>query len=310
MARTRFPADVGLSSRMLLTMFLLGLLYVVFVVVLVAILGTRSLPLVLLIAGGFLFFQYFFSDRIALFSMRGHEVSPRQAPELHQLIDRLCALADMPKPRVAIADSDLPNAFATGRNQKHAVVCVTTGILRRLSEPELEAVLSHELSHVAHRDVAVMTLASFLGILAGFVVRSSIYAGAYGGFGGYGRSNDNRDNTGAVILLVVLASAIVYALSFLLTRALSRYRELSADRSGAILIGRPSTLASALVKVSGEMARIPTRDLRAAEPLNAFFFAPALAPGFSFSSLFATHPPLQRRLDQLARLEAQLGRQA
>jgi heat shock protein HtpX len=310
MARTRFPADVGLSSRMLLTMFLLGLLYVVFVVVLVAILGTRSLPLVLLIAGGFLFFQYFFSDRIALFSMRGHEVSPRQAPELHQLIDRLCALADMPKPRVAISDSDLPNAFATGRNQQHAVVCVTTGILRRLSEPELEAVLSHELSHVAHRDVAVMTLASFLGILAGFVVRSSIYAGAYGGFGGYGRSNDNRDNTGAVILLVVLASAIVYALSFLLTRALSRYRELSADRSGAILIGRPSTLASALVKVSGEMARIPTRDLRAAEPLNAFFFAPALAPGFSFSSLFATHPPLQRRLDQLARLEAQLGRQA
>jgi heat shock protein HtpX len=307
MARTRFPADLGLSSRMLLTMFLLGLLYVVFVAVLVAL--KIPLALVLLIAGGFLFFQYFFSDRIALFSMRAQEVSPRQAPELHQMIDRLCALADMPKPRVAIADSDLPNAFATGRNQKHAVVCVTTGILRRLSEPELEAVLSHELSHVAHRDVAVMTLASFLGILAGFVVRSSIYAGAYGGFGGYGR-NDNRDNTGAVILLVVLASAIVYALSFLLTRALSRYRELSADRAGAILIGRPSTLASALVKVSGEMARIPTRDLRAAEPLNAFFFAPALSPGFSFSSLFATHPPLQRRLDQLARLEAQLGRQA
>jgi heat shock protein HtpX len=307
MARTRFPADFGLSSRMLLTMFLLGLLYVVFIGVLVAVLGRQSLPLVLLIAGGFLFFQYFFSDRIALYAMRGHEVSPRQAPELHQMIDRLCALADMPKPRVAISDSDVPNAFATGRDQKHAVVCVTTGILRRLSEPELEAVLSHELSHVAHRDVAVMTLASFLGILAGFVVRAAIYGGAYGGFG---RSNDNRDNTGAVILLVVLASAVVYALSFLLTRALSRYRELSADRAGAILIGRPSTLASALVKVSGEMARIPTRDLRAAEPLNAFFFAPALAPGFSFSSLFATHPPLQRRLDQLARLEAQLGRQA
>jgi heat shock protein HtpX len=309
MARTRFPADFGLSSRMLLTMFLLGLLYVVFVAVLVAVLGTQYLPLVLLIAGGFLFFQYFFSDRIALYAMRGHEVSPRQAPELHQMIDRLCALADMPKPRVAISDSDLPNAFATGRNQKHAVVCVTTGILRRLSEPELEAVLSHELSHVAHRDVAVMTIASFLGILAGLVVRYSFYAGAFGG-GGWGRSSDNRDNTGAMILLVVLASAVVYALSFLLTRALSRYRELSADRAGAILIGRPSTLASALVKVSGEMARIPTRDLRAAEPLNAFFFAPALAPGFSFSSLFATHPPLQRRLDQLARLEAQLGRQA
>jgi heat shock protein HtpX len=307
MARTRYPADVGLSSRMLLTMFLLGLLYVVFVGVLIYLIG--NWVLVALIAGGFLFFQYFFSDRIALYAMRGQEVSPQQAPELHQVIDRLCALADMPKPRVAISDSDIPNAFATGRNQQHAVVCVTTGILRRLSEPELEAVLSHELSHVAHRDVAVMTIASFLGILAGLVVRYSFYAGAFGG-GGWGRSNDNRDNSGAIILLVVLVSAIVYALSFLLTRALSRYRELSADRSGAILIGRPSTLASALVKVSGEMGRIPTRDLRAAEPLNAFFFAPALAPGFSFSSLFATHPPLQRRLDQLARLEAQLGRQA
>jgi heat shock protein HtpX len=307
MPRTRFPADRGLSSRMLLTMFLLGLLYVAFVAVLITLLN--SWVLVVLIAGGFLFFQYFFSDRIALYSMHAREVSPQQAPELHQIVDRLCALADTPKPRVAIADSDVPNAFATGRNQKHAVVCVTTGILRRLSEPELEAVLSHELSHVAHRDVAVMTIASFLGILAGFVVRSSIYAGAYGG-GGWGRSNDNRDNTGAVILLVVLASAIVYALSFLLTRLLSRYRELSADRAGAILIGRPSLLASALVRINGEMSRIPTRDLRAAEPLNAFFFVPAIAPGFSFSSLFATHPSLDRRLEQLARLEAELGRRA
>ena len=308
MARSRFPADIGLTSRMVLTMFLIGLVYVAFVAVLIAV----KVPLVwiIVIAGGFLFFQYFFSDRIAMFSMRAHEVSAQQEPVLHGIVDRLCALADMPKPKVAIAESDIPNAFATGRNQKTAVLCVTTGIMRRLEEPELEAVLSHELSHVAHRDVAVMTIASFLGLLAGFVVRSSLYAGAYGGFGGYGRRDDSRDNTGAIILLVVLASAVVYALSFLLTRALSRYRELSADRSGAILIGRPSTLASALVKVSGEMARIPTRDLRAAEPLNAFFFAPALAPGFSFSSLFATHPPLQRRLDQLARLEAQLGRQA
>src|ERR671915_407813 len=191
MARTRFPADAGLSSRMLLTMFLLGLLYVVFVAVLVAL--KIPLVLVLLIAGGFLFFQYFFSDRIALSSMRAPEGSPEQAPELHQMIDRLCALADMPKPKVAVADSDLPNAFATGRNQKHAVVCVTSGILRRLSAPELEAVLSHQLSHVAHRDVAVMTIASFLGILAGFVVRSSIYAGAYGG-GGRGRRNQPGHN--------------------------------------------------------------------------------------------------------------------
>jgi heat shock protein HtpX len=293
---------------MLGTMFLLGLLYVVFVAVLIALLGRESLPLILLIAGGFLFVQYFFSDRIALSVMRGREVTPEQAPELHQMVDRLCALADMPKPRVAIADSDLPNAFATGRNHKHAVVCVTTGILRRLSEPELEAVLSHELSHVAHRDVAVMTIASFLGILAGLVVRSSIYAGAYGG--GWGRSNDRDNNAGAVILLVVLASAVVYGISFLLIRLLSRYRELSADRAGAILIGRPSLLASALVKITGDMGRIPTRDLRAAEPLNAFFLVPAAAPGFSFSTLFATHPPLRQRLEQLERLEAQLGRPA
>ncbi len=307
MARSRYPADVGLSTRMALTLFLIGLVYVAFIAVLIAV--KVPIALIVIIAGGFLFFQYFFSDRIALFSMHAHEVSPREAPVLHGIVDRLCALADMPKPRVAVADSDIPNAFATGRSQKAAVLCVTSGLMRRLGEPELEAVLSHELSHVAHRDVAVMTIASFLGLLAGFVVRSSIYAGAYGGFGG-GRSNDNRDNTGAVILLVVLASAIVYALSFLLTRALSRYRELSADRSAAILTGRPSTLASALVKVSGEMARIPTRDLRAAEPLNAFFFAPALSPGFSLSSLFSTHPSLQRRLDQLARIEREMGQVA
>jgi heat shock protein HtpX len=308
MARSRFPADIGLTSRMVLTMFLIGLVYVAFVAVLVAV----KVPLVwiIVIAGGFLFFQYFFSDRIAMFSMRAREVSAQQEPVLHGIVDRLCALADMPKPKVAVAESDIPNAFATGRNQKTAVLCVTTGIMRRLEEPELEAVLSHELSHVAHRDVAVMTIASFLGLLAGFVVRSSLYAGAYGGFGGYGRRDDSRDNTGAIILLVVLASAVVYALSFLLTRALSRYRELSADRSAAILTGRPSTLASALVKVSGEVARIPTRDLRAAEPLNAFFFVPALSPGFSFSSLFSTHPTLQRRLDQLANIEREMGRAA
>jgi heat shock protein HtpX len=293
---------------MVLTMFLIGLVYAAFIAVLIAL--RVPIVLIVIIAGGFLFFQYFFADRIALFSMHAREVSPQEAPVLHGIVDRLCALSDVPKPRVAIADSDIPNAFATGRNQKAAVLCVTTGIMRRLDEPELEAVLSHELSHVAHRDVAVMTIASFLGLLAGFVVRSSIYAGAYGGFGGYGRRDDSRDNTGAIILLVILASAIVYALSFLLTRALSRYRELSADRSAAILTGRPSTLASALVKVSGQIARIPTRDLRAAEPLNAFFFVPALAPGFSLSSLFSTHPSLERRLDQLARIEREMGQVA
>jgi heat shock protein HtpX len=295
---TRFASDRGLTARMAVTMFLLGLLYVVFVGVLVAV-GVRTLG-VLVIAVGLLLVQYFLSDRIALFAMGGREVSPEQAPELHGLIDRLCALADMPKPRVAIADSDVPNAFATGRNQKHAVVCVTTGILRRLEPQELEGVLAHELSHVAHRDVAVMTIASFLGIVAGLMTRFALYTGL-------GRS---RDNSGGlpIGLIIMLVSAVVYAISFLLTRALSRYRELAADRAGALLTQRPSALASALTKVSGEMARIPTRDLREAEPFNAFYFAPALSKRQSLATLFSTHPPLERRLAELAKISAQLGR--
>lgn len=305
MARTRFPADRGLAGRMVLTMFLLGLLYVVFIGVLTA-LGT-SFVVVLLIAGGLLFAQYTFSDRIALFSMNAHEVSAAEQPVLHGTIDRLCALADMAKPRVAIADTDLPNAFATGRDPDHAVVAVTTGLLRRLDGPQLEAVLAHELSHVAHRDVMVMTIASFLGIAAGLLTRFAFYSGMFGGFGGH--HSDDDDNGGAPAVLIVLAvSVAVYAVSFLLTRALSRYRELSADRAAAVLTGRPSTLAAALVRISGEMSRIPTRDLRSAEPLNAFFFAPALAPGFSISSLFSTHPSLERRLEQLSRIEADMGR--
>jgi heat shock protein HtpX len=299
--RTRFPADRGLTSRMLLTMFLLGLLYVAFVAVLVAV--ARSGLFALVTTAGLLIVQYLASDRIALFAMGGKEVDPDEAPELHGIVDRLCALADMPKPRVAIADSDIPNAFATGRNPAHAVVCATTGLMRRLDEPEIEAVLAHELSHVAHRDVAVMTIASFLGLAAGLVVRFAYYSGL---FGGYGR-RDDREGGVPVVLVVMLVSAIVYAVSFLLTRALSRYRELSADRGAAVLTGRPSTLASALVKVSGEMSKIPDRDLRSAEPLNAFFFAPALAKGFSFSSLFSTHPSLEQRLEQLARIEAQMS---
>ncbi|MBW3602590.1 MAG: zinc metalloprotease HtpX [Actinobacteria bacterium] len=298
MARTRFAPDRGLSTRMLVTMFLLGLLYVAFVAVLLAV--ARSAVVALLIAAGFLVFQYFASDRIALFAMGGREVDAGRAPQLHAIIDRLCALADMPKPRVAVADVDMPNAFATGRNPSHAVVCVTTGLMRRLDEPEVEAVLAHELSHVAHRDVAVMTIASFLGIAAGLVTRFAFYSSMFGG--------RNREGGAPVVLVVMLVSIVVYAISFLLTRALSRYRELSADRAGAILIGRPSTLASALTKVSGQMARIPSRDLRRAEPLNAFFFTPALSKDFSLSSLFSTHPSLPRRLEQLSRLETELGR--
>jgi heat shock protein HtpX len=290
-------ADGGLVRRMVLTMFLLGLLYVVFIGVLIGV-GVNWAIVLVVVVGGFLF-QYFYSDKIALYSMHGRVVSPAEAPELHAVVDRLCALTDAPKPQVAIADADMPNAFATGRTPKRAVLCVTTGLLRRLEPEELEGVLSHELAHVAHRDVAVMTIASFLGVLAGLITRMAVYVRMGG---------RDRDNNAAVIVLaVVVASAIVYALSFLLIRTLSRYRELAADHAGALVTGRPSALASALVKVSGEMGRIPTKDLRQAEAFNAFFFVPAFARGFSLSSLFATHPPLERRLEALGQLAAQLG---
>lgn len=296
--KTRIKADRGLVQRMVLTMFLLGLLYVVAIAVLLA--ANVNWLIILLVVGGGFWFQFFYSDRIAVYAMHGRIVTPEQAPELHAIIDRLCALSDAPKPKVAIAESDVPNAFATGRSPSRAVVCVTTGLLRRLDPEELEGVLSHELAHVAHRDVAVMTIASFLGILAGMITRMALWVR----FGG-------RNNQAAMVfVLVVVVSAVVYALSFVLTRALSRYRELAADHAGATLTGRPSVLASALVKVSGEMSRIPTKDLRAAEAFNAFFFAPAIASGFSLSSLFATHPPLERRLEQLGQLSAQLGEAA
>ncbi|HEX2896248.1 MAG TPA: zinc metalloprotease HtpX [Marmoricola sp.] len=302
---TRFASDRGLTRRMLLTTFLLGLLYVLFAAVLVALL--RSALLAVVIAGALLFAQYWFSDRMALFAMHGRLVTPEEAPELHGVIDRLCALADMPKPAVAVADVDAPNAFATGRSPSRAVVCATTGLLRRLDAEELEGVLAHELSHVAHRDVAVMTVASFLGVLAGLLTRFGLYAGLYGG--GRGRNREG-DNTAVAIMAVVAVSAVVYALSFLLTRALSRYRELAADRAAVLLTARPAALAAALTKVSGDMARIPTKDLRKAEAFNAFFFAPAVASGFSLTSLFATHPTLQQRLEQLAVLSRELGRAA
>jgi heat shock protein HtpX len=295
---------------MLVTAFLLGLLYVVFTAVLIVLI--KSAVLAILVAGGLLFAQYWFSDRIALYAMNGRVVSAQNAPELHGVVDRLCALADLPKPAVAIADSDVPNAFATGRSPRSAVVCATTGLLRRLDTEELEGVLAHELSHIAHRDVAVMTIASFLGVLAGLITRFGLYAGLFGGFGqrdGDG-DGDGEDNTALVFVAVVAVSAVVYGISFMLTRALSRYRELAADRAAALLTGRPSVLAAALTKISGDMAQIPTQDLRHAEPFNAFFFAPALSPGFSLSSLFSTHPSLTQRLDQLAQLSVQLGRGA
>jgi heat shock protein HtpX len=306
--KSRIPPDHGLSTRMFITGLLLVILYGAVGTALWF--GLHRLLLLVVIVGGLLFCQYWFSDKLALWGMDGRIVTPQEAPELHGAIDRLCALADMPKPRVAIADTDMPNAFATGRSPKSAVVCATSGLMRRLDEPELEAVLAHELSHVAHRDVAVMTIASSLGVLAGLITRVMLYSAMFGG-GGRGRGS-SRGGTQVILyeMLILLVSVVVYTISFLLTRALSRYRELAADRSGAILIGRPSLLASALVKISGDIGRIPTRDLRKAEAFNAFFFTPAISQqqgsGFSLGSLFSTHPSLEVRLAQLQRLEVQL----
>jgi heat shock protein HtpX len=303
------PSDHGLTVRMFTTGLMLVLLYGAVIGLLIAF-GV-SYAIVLVLAFVVLFVQYWFSDKIALFGMGGHIVTPEQAPQLHGVIDRLCALADMKKPRVAIADTDVPNAFATGRSPNSAVVCATSGLMRRLDESELEAVLAHELSHVAHRDVAVMTIASFLGVVAGLITRTMFWTGMMGGFGGGNSNNNNngQDNAAMVELAVLVVSVVVYAISFLLTRALSRYRELAADRSGALLTGQPSALASALVKVTGEMSRIPTRDLRSAEAFNAFYFTPAIASkGVSLSTLFSTHPSLDQRLAQLASIEAELGR--
>jgi heat shock protein HtpX len=298
---------------MTLTMFLLGLVFVGFVAALVGILtavhasGAAVVFFPVLLGLGLGIGSFYWSDKIALRTAGAVEVSPQQAPELHGIVDRICALADMPKPRIAIAPTDLPNAFATGRNSKTAVLCVTEGLMRRLDREELEGVLAHEMSHVAHKDVAVMTIASFLGIIAALLVRFSFYGELFGGGGG--RRDNNGQQALPIMLIIMLVSIVVYAVSFLLIRLLSRYRELAADRSGALLTGQPSKLASALQKVSGTIAQIPTKDLRAsgAEALNAFYFVPALTSGKSLSTLFSTHPSLEKRLAELAKISKQLG---
>jgi heat shock protein HtpX len=285
-------------------MFITGLALVALYAIIISVMLSFgvSVVLVIVIAGALIFSQYYFSDKIAMFSMQAHEVTPQQEPKLHEIVDRLCLLADMKKPRVGVSEMDMPNAFATGRNPNHAVICATRGIMRRLNDEELEAVLAHELSHVAHRDVAIMTIASGVGILAGLIGRIALFGTMFGG-GGRGRGGQN------IILLelaTLVLSVVVYMVAFLLTMALSRYRELAADRSGAILIGKPSVLASALVHVTGDMGRIPRTDLRKVEGMNAFFFAPALAGGTA-ANLFSSHPSLEKRLDQLNKLEKELN---
>jgi heat shock protein HtpX len=315
-ARTRYAPDRGLTVRMTATMFLLGLVFVAFIAAIIGI-GTAynasDAAIVLfavVLGGGFAIGSLFYSDKIALRTAGAREVTPQEAPELHGIVDRLCALADMPKPRVAIANSNMPNAFATGRNSEHAVLCVTTGLMAKLNPDELEGVIAHEMSHVAHKDVQVMTAASFLAIIAALLIRVAFYGELFGG-GGRGRGRGNQ-NTAMIMFALMAVSIIVYAVSFVLIRMLSRYRELSADRSGALLTGRPSALQSALVKVSGDMGRIPTQDLRTAKPMNAFYFAPAmhLAPKGSMAAIFSTHPSLERRLAELDKVQAQLNRTA
>jgi heat shock protein HtpX len=298
-ARRWYGRDGGLTTRMTLTLFGLGLIYVLFIGALIA--AGVGAVFVLVIAAAFALVQIFFGDKIALASMRARITEPDEAPELHGMIERLCQLSDLPKPRVAVADSDIPNAFAAGHNSKSATVCVTTGIMQRLEPRELEGVLAHELSHIANRDVIVMTIAGFLATVAGLLVRMGVYSGMMGG----GR-RDSRDNSAAVFMIVVLVSVVVYVLSFLLLRALSRYREYAADRGAAIMTGSPAQLASALAKISGTMDRVPTKDLRAAEGMNAFFIIPAVAKGFSLSSLVSTHPPVEKRIERLMAMQATL----
>jgi heat shock protein HtpX len=292
---TSFGKDTGLQIRMTFVFFLLGVLYVALIVALLAS-GANGVT-VAFIAGGLALFQLFGSDKLALHAMGAREVTPQEAPELHAMIERLCVQADLPKPKVAVADTRMPNAFALGRSPKSATVCATTGIMELLSPAELEGVMAHELTHVANRDVLVMTLAGFFATIAAYIVQFGFF---FGGGGGYG---DDDDNPSFIVLFLV--SIAVYIISFFLMQALSRYREFAADRGSALITGRPSALASALMKISSGMERIPQKDLRASSELSAFYIFPPGVKG-SISGLFATHPPMEKRIEALQRLEAQL----
>jgi heat shock protein HtpX len=289
-----FGKDTGLQIRMTVTMFLLGLVYVIFVVALLGA-GVNGVT-VAIIAGGLALVQLFASDKLALAAMGARVVTPQEAPQLHAMIDRLCVQADLPKPRVAVANTRMPNAFALGRSPKSATVCATTGIMELLSPAELEGVMAHELTHVKNRDVMIMTIASFFASVASMILQFGFFFG--------GGSGDDDDGPG--FFAVILVSLAVYVISFFLMTALSRYREFVADRGAALITGRPSALAAALQKLSSGMARLPQQDLRVANGLSAFFIAPPTKQ--SIMGLFATHPPMEKRIEALARLEAQLQR--
>jgi heat shock protein HtpX len=300
MKRKAYGRDFGLSSRMVLTSFLLGAVYVAFAVILFQVLNV-GLVAMLLIVLGLAAFQYFTSDRIALAASGAKVVTPEQAPELHAMVDRLCAMSDLPKPRVAVIPTEVPNAFATGRSPKHAAVAVTEGLWRRLEPQEIEGVLAHELSHIANRDVLVMTLASFFAMLAALLTRFGLYGGMFGG------GDRNRDGGAPVWLIIFVVSMLTYVISFVLIRMISRYREYAADRGSALITGAPEQLMSALQKIASDMLRIPQRDLRQVESMNAFFIIPTNVKS-AVGELFATHPPLEKRLARLGQIAQEMGR--
>jgi heat shock protein HtpX len=305
MRRRSYGRDRGLSLRMLFTGALLGLLYVGFAVVLFSILNVGLAPMLVIVVGIALF-QYYTSDKLALAAAGAKVVSPEEAPELHAIVERLCALADLPKPKLAVMETDIPNAFATGRSPKHAAVCVTTGLWRRLDAQEVEGVLAHELSHIANRDVLVMTVASFFAMLAALLTRFAMYAGLFGGFGGSSR-NGNDNNQVPVWLIVLAVSVVTYAISFVLIRTISRYREYAADRGSALITGAPEHLMSALQKISGQIALIPQQDLREVQGMNALFIIPA-GVKTKTAELLMDHPPLEKRLAALEQIAREMGR--
>jgi len=289
---------------MVFTTALLGLLYVIFAVVLFSVLNVGLAPMLVIVVA-LAFFQYYTSDKLALAAAGARVVSREDAPALHDVVERLCGMADLPKPKIAIMDTPVPNAFATGRSPKHAAVCVTTGLWERLEPKEIEGVLAHELSHIANRDVLIMTVASFFAMLAALLTRFGLYAGMFGGYGGGGNRNNN--NGPPVWLIVLLVSMVVYAISFVLIRTISRYREYAADRGSALITGAPEYLMSALQKISSQMTMIPNRDLRQVEGMNAFFIIPARTKAFA-SELFMDHPPIEKRLAALAEIAREMGR--
>ncbi len=300
MKRKAYGRDAGLSTRMVTTMFLLGALYVGFFVVL-----TQLFPVglfgALVIMGALALIQYFTSDKLALAASGAKVVSREQAPELHEMVERLCAMADLPKPKVAVIPTDVPNAFATGRSPKHSAVAVTRGLWERLEPREIEGVLAHELSHVGNRDVAIMTVASFFSMIASYITQMAMWGGMFGG------GDRNREGGAPVFLIVMLVSLVTYVLSYVLILALSRYREFAADRGAALITGAPEYLMSALQKIASQMTRIPQRDLRELEGLNAFYIVPTNWKQ-SVGSLFLTHPPLEKRLARLGAIAQEMGR--